>query len=82
MFNDMNNTSSHPAAEALAWRMQLPLTVDPVTRELYGHAVPVLDRSLASRQLARAGHLVGTPAHDAAMAILEARVERFSYPGR
>ena len=78
----MKNTSSHPAAEALARSMRLPITVDPVTRELYGHAVPVLDRTLAAGQLARAGHLVGTPAHDAAMAILEARVERFSYPGR
>lgn len=72
----MKNTSSHPAAESLARSMRLPLAVDPVTRELYGYIVTVLDRPLAARLLARAGHLVGTEAHDAAMAILEDRADK------
>ena len=57
-------------------------STDPVTRELYGYIVTVLDRPLASRLLARAGHLVGTEAHDAAMAILEDRAARFERLGR
>jgi hypothetical protein len=77
----MKTTSSHPAAEALARRMRLPLTPCRVTRELYGHTVPLLDRPLAVRQLAAAGHLVGTGAHEAALAILEARVERLALWG-
>lgn len=70
----MDGHTTHPAAEALARRMRLPLTACPVTRELYGHTVPVLDRARAARDLAAAGHRVGTGAHEAAMAILEARV--------
>lgn len=67
------NQPRFPAAEALARRMELPLTTCPVTRELYGYATPVLDATRASRFLASAGHLIGTPAHSAAMAILEER---------
>jgi hypothetical protein len=72
----MKNTSSHPAAEALARRMPLPIKACPTTLELYGYTHPVLNRAWAVRDLCREGYLVGTPAHDAAMAILEARAER------
>ena len=64
-----------PAAEALARRMEVPLTTCPVTRELYGYAAPILDAPRAARFLASAGHLVGTPAHAVAMAILEERAQ-------
>jgi hypothetical protein len=75
------NQPSFPAAEDLARRMRLPLTACPVTRELYGYTVPLLDRGLAARQLAAAGHPVGTPAHEAAMGILEARAALFAERG-
>jgi len=70
-----------PAAEAFARKMPLPLTVCAETKALYGVAVPVLDRAAAINALCAAGFYC-TPGvhrdrsqHDAALAVLEARVE-------
>lgn len=75
----MKKTITWPAAESFALTMPLPITVCPVTRELYGRTEPALNESAARRTLASAGFLVGTPAHEAAMGILEARFDSHKY---
>lgn len=63
----------YPAAERLARTARLPLAADPVARELYGVAAPVLDVAAARDLLAGADLRRGTPAWDVAWAILEQR---------
>jgi hypothetical protein len=72
LVNDARD-ETYPRAEALADSMRLPLVACPVHKELYGTVVPVLDEDAARRVLSGAGHLVGTPAHDAAMEVLRHR---------
>ncbi len=65
-----------PKAERFASIMRLPLVVDPATKELYGYAVPVLDDRAAARVLCKVLRTpVGSEEFQAAMAILEERVE-------
>jgi hypothetical protein len=42
---------TYPRMEALARMIPVPLTVCPVTKELYGYATPVFDRAKAERDL-------------------------------
>ncbi len=73
------NTERYPAAEAYARRMTLPLATDPVSRELYNNTEIVLDEGQARALLAEAGFHRnaggGQAAQDAAVAILQERVE-------
>lgn len=62
-----------PKAELLAETMPLPMTVCPVTKELYGTAVPILDEAEARTRLYLAD--VRGPAMDVALDILRERVE-------
>lgn len=73
--------TSYPAAEAFARKMRLPVTVCPVTRELYQRTVPTLGIHTAQLMLSAEGIYVGTPAYEAAMAILEARFESYNLNG-
>lgn len=67
--------TAYPKAEAHAAAMALPMTTCKVTRELYGYALPVLDVTRAAWLLASAGFYCGTPAHAAAIEILNARAD-------
>lgn len=76
----MSNTS-FPAAEAIARKMRLPISVCQVTKELYNYTVPVLGVQTAQIVLSEHGIYKGTPAYEAAMSILEARFESYSQNG-
>jgi hypothetical protein len=71
----MPHSTRHLAAESFAKRIPLPLKACPTTLDLFGYTHPILNRPAAVRALCEEGYLVGTEAHDAAMAILEARAE-------
>lgn len=62
----------YPAAERFASTVRLPLTVCPVTRELYGYALPVLDVAAARHIIFAANHRGA--AASTALAILHERV--------
>lgn len=72
----------YPLAESVALSMRLPITRCSVTDELYGYAYPVLDRAAAARALCAREIYIGTPAHEAAMAILEMRVDNLRETSR
>jgi len=65
----------YPAAETFAETCTLPIVADPVTRELYGYAAPVLDERAATRLLNGAGIYCTTPAFEVAMDIMRERAE-------
>lgn len=46
--------TTNPLATQIAERTALMLTVDPVTRELYGYAAPVLDEQTTLRRFSAA----------------------------
>lgn len=66
-------TTSFPKAEQIARTMDLPLRADPVVKELYGYAKPVLDREVALRRLYEAG--LHRREQEVALEILEHRAE-------
>jgi hypothetical protein len=71
------------AAEAFARSARLPITAGSRAQWLLCSAtIPVLDRSLAARQLAGAGYQAGSDLHASAMAVIEARIERLARRAR
>jgi hypothetical protein len=71
---------AYPKAEQFARTMMVPVVACPVTKELYGLTVPLLDRNAATMELDRAD--IRGPAREAALAILEERVQRRIREGR
>lgn len=71
--------TTYPAAEDFARKMRLPIMVDQTVKELYGYTTPALNTSFAADTIAAAGFRKGSPAHDAAMAFLQARFESYLY---
>lgn len=64
---------TYPKAEMVARKMSLPMMVDPIIKELYGYAVPMLDVKQAHRVLSANGILTITE-REVAMEILEQRI--------
>lgn len=65
-----------PLAEHVARKMKLPVTVCPVSKELYGVSVPVLDEKAAGMALSMKD--IYGEAREVALAILNERVERLA----